>query len=149
MRNSIRMFTVTGILVLGLVSLGSAQMMGGGNGHMSGMMSGTQADSTSQQPHMDMMGMMHNMSNQCKMMSSEFNNLEEHFNKMMKMDDMNALKAEMKKHQKMMQSMHQGMNTQENMCQNVMSMMHSGNEQGMMGMNSQNESKKSNQEADK
>jgi hypothetical protein len=134
MRSSVRMLTVSALLVLGLVTLGVAQMMSGGNGHMSQMV----ADSSSQRGQMNIMNMMNNMSDHYMMMTSDFDSLQQHFNSMMQINDMGALKSEMKKHRKMMQTMHDTMTEQKGMFQNMMSMMHSGGMQGMMGMDGDN-----------
>lgn len=131
MRYSIRMFTVAALLVLGIVSWGVAQMMGNSDGHMSQM----QADSTEQQGQMGMMNMMHNMSEHCQMMAGDFDELTRHFDQMMQIDDLKTLKAKMSEHQEMMAEMQQDMKAQKKVCQHMMSMMHSGDTQGMMGMN--------------
>ncbi len=135
MRQNRLMLVMVFALTLGLASFAAAQMMGGNHDH-SAM---NKDDSTE---HTGMMGegmmmkmgnMMGDMSQHCKMMSNNFDDLQSHFEKMMKMDDMSALKAEMRKHHDMMIQMHQSMKEQRSMCQNMMSMMHSG---GMMGTDS-------------
>jgi regulator of replication initiation timing len=72
------------------------------------------------------MDMMKNMSGQCQMMSDDFSNLESHFEKMMKENDITVLKAEMQKHYAMMQSMHKQMAKHGDMCKSMMSNMGSG-----------------------
>ncbi len=138
MRENRLMLVMVFVLTLGLASLAVAQMMGGNHDH-SAM---NKDDSTA---HSGMMGegmmmqmgnMMDGMSKHCKMMSNDFDKLKSHFEKMMKMDDMNALKDEMQKHHDMMTQMHESMSEQRSMCQNVMSMMHSGCMHGMMGSDS-------------
>lgn len=135
MNNSRRIYAIALVLVLGLVPFAAAQMMGGG-------MAADKADTTSPSGMMGM-GMMHrmngmmgDMSQHHKMMSGDFQNLETHFNKMMQIQDMSELKAEMKKHQEMMQNMHESADQQWAMCQNMMSMMHTAGMQGSMGTDS-------------
>ena len=70
------------------------------------------------------------------MMSGDFNELQSHFEKMMQMQDMKTLKAEMQKHHDMMIRMRNNLNKQHSMFQNVMSMMHSTGMYGMMGADS-------------
>jgi hypothetical protein len=135
------MLLVVTVLTLGLASFAVAQMMGGNHGHKGNMPMG-QNDTLSQSATMGtghMMGTMpsedslvSDMSQYCQMMSNDFDKLQSHFDKMMKIDDMKSLKAEMQKHHDMMVQMHQSMNREGNMVQNMMSMMHSGHMQGMM-----------------
>ncbi|MDX9857614.1 MAG: hypothetical protein RBT76_07485 [candidate division Zixibacteria bacterium] len=138
MRQNRLMLVMVIALTLGLASFAAAQMMGGDHDHSSM----NKDDSTA---HFGMMGegmmmkmgnMMGDMSKHCKMMSSEFDDLQSHFEKMMKMDDMKALKAEMQKHHDMMTQMHENMSEQRSMCQNMMSLTHSGGMPGMMGADS-------------
>jgi len=130
MRHSIRMLTTAALLILGLASFGVAQMMDGNHDH-SPM---SKADSTSQSGMMNMgtMDKMGDMSQKCKMMSNNFDKLQEHFDAMIQMDDINTLKAEMKKHQEMMQVMRDNMSEHQTMCMN---MMDSDGKMGKMGCN--------------
>jgi|GEM_PF-2115379 len=119
------------VTVLTVGSLAFAQMIGGGHGQS--MMQSP--DSAGQSGKMGMMGntgMMENMSGHCKMMSQDFDNLGKHLDKMMKMDDIAMLKAEMKNHHEMMQSMHERMSKHMDMCQHMMSMSESGDMHGGM-----------------
>ncbi|HDL02178.1 MAG TPA: hypothetical protein ENH23_08110 [candidate division Zixibacteria bacterium] len=111
MKSSIRMFTVVAVLTLGLASFGVAQMMSGNHEHSST----DKADSQSQSGMMNMgkMGMMKDMSN-------NFDKLKTHFDSMMQIDDINTLKAEMKKHQEMLQTMRDNMSEHQTMCMNMM-----------------------------
>jgi hypothetical protein len=131
MRRLTRMFTISAVLVLGLVAVGAAQMMGGSQGHM---MTSKAADTTSVQGNTNLTLMMDNMSSHYQMMNKDFDKLEANYNQMMKMNDMQALKTEMKKQQQMVKTMHMNMGQQESMLQNMMTMMHYGN-QNMMGQN--------------
>ncbi len=111
MKNSIRMFTTVAVLTLGLASFGVAQMMSGNHEHAST----DKGDSQSQSGMMNMgkMGMM-------KDMSDNFDKLQTHFESMMQIDDINTLKAEMKNHQEMMQSMRDNMSEHQAMCMKMM-----------------------------
>jgi len=138
MRKNRLMLATLIMLTFGFTSFASAQMMGGSHDHSAK----NKSDSTA---HSGMMGkgmmtqmgnMMGDMSKHCSMMSSDFEKLQSHFDKMMKMDDMKALKVEMQKHHDMMTQMHESMNEQRSMCQNMMSMMHSGDMHGSMGSDS-------------
>lgn len=123
---SAAIFFIVSVTMAGLVS---AQMTGG---HSKMQL----ADSTKES---GMMEIINNTSGHCQMMSQEFDKLQQHIDRMMKMDDMSKLKAEMKRHHEMMSSMHQKMSKQMNMCQNMMSMMPSGgmkNGMNMMGNSS-------------
>ena len=134
------MLLIAAVLTLGLASLAAAQMMGGSHGQMST----SQNDTLS---HSATMGMREinkmnqadstiiNMSQYSRMMSDEFDKLQSHFDKMMQIQDMKTLKAEMQKHQELMNQMHESMGKQHSMIQNMMSMMHSGRMNRMMGMN--------------
>jgi hypothetical protein len=112
-------------------------MMGG----MMGGMSMGQNDTSSHSATMGMgrmMGTMQpadslasQMSQYCQMMTSDFGELETHFEKMMQIQDMKTLKAEMQKHHDMMMTMQSRMNGQRQMCQNMMSMMSSMHSGGM------------------
>jgi len=132
------------VLTLGLVSYAAAQMMGGNQGHMAMR----QSDSLSHSATMGVqsmgtktMGMtsgvdslMTNMSMNNRMMTGDFDKLESHFNKMMQIQDMATLKAEMQKHQALLNQMRTDMNQRQNMFKQMMSMLHSnGNNYGMMG----------------
>jgi len=112
----------------------SSQMMNGANGQMPM----GQNDSMSQNATMKMFGrmetLMGDMSQRYTMMSGDFDKLETHFQQMMKMQDMTALKEEMQKHYAMMQKMREGMNRQEGMFQNMMAMMQADGMQMMHGM---------------
>ena len=81
---------------------------------------------------MDMknMDMMKDMSNQCQMMSENFSDLGDHFQEMMKIDDINELKVAMQKHHGMMQQMHNSMNEHGKMCQNMVTMMNDSDMSG-------------------
>jgi len=137
------------LLAFGLTGFAAAQMMGG---HQTTM---GKADSTSMSNNMmgkGMMGsaknmnsMMGNVNQHWKMMSNDFDRLEQHLNKMMKMDNMKALKAEMQKHHEMMAEMQQSMMKQQHMDQRMMSMMQNGNMHGMMGMNAKSGDKSEHQ----
>ena len=133
MRQNRLMLVMAIVLTFGLASFAAAQMMGGDHNH-SGM---NKDDSTA---HSGMMGegmmmkmgnMMGDMSKHCKMMSHDLDDLQTHFEKMMMMDDMEALKAEMQKHHDMMTKMHDNMSEQRTMCENMRSMMHSARMHGM------------------
>jgi len=141
MRQTRNMLLIAAVLTLGLVSFGNAQMMMGNSGSQ---MKAVQNDTLSHSATMmngnkNMMNrtdsLVTNMSKYCQMMSSDFDKLQTHFEKMMQMNDMKALKTEMAKHRDMMNNMQGDINGQNNMCQNMMSMMHSGGTNGMMGMN--------------
>jgi hypothetical protein len=80
-------------------------------------------------------GVMQNMSAQHMMMSQSFGKLEDHFNSMMKINNMAELKKEMQKHHDMMASMRDQMSQNWQTCSQMMSMMGSGGMQGNM-MNS-------------
>ncbi len=125
MKHSIRMLATVILLTLGLASFGVAQMMGGNHDRSSMGM----ADSTSQSGMMNM-GKMGEMSQNCKLMSNNFGKLQENFNAMMQINDINALKTEMKKHQEMMQAMSDNMAEHQAMC---MKMMNSDGKMGKMG----------------
>lgn len=138
MRQNRLMLLTVFVLTIGVASFAFAQMMGGNHDH-SAM---NKDDSTS---HSGMMGegmimnmgnMMGDMSQHCKMMSNNFDDLQSHFEMMMRMDNMEALKAEMQKHHDMMKEMHDNMSAQQSMCQNMMSMMPSGGMHGSMGSDS-------------
>jgi len=138
-KHRLMLFIVTA-MILGLASFTTAQMMGGNNHHHYM----NQSDSTYQSGTMGMgmMGMMNqfdsmmgDMSQYCNTMTGNFDKLESHFEKMMQMDDMTALKKEMRKHYDMMQEMHQNMTRQQNVWHTMMSMMHSDYQRGMMGQN--------------
>lgn len=147
MRQNRLMLATLIMLTFGFTSFASAQMIGGSHDH-SAM---NKSDSTA---HSGMMGkgmmtqmgnMMGDMSKHCSMMSSDFEKLQSHFDKMMKMDDMKALKAEMQKHHEMMAEMQQSMMKQQHMDQRMMSMMQNGNMHGMMGMNAKSGDKSEHQ----
>ncbi len=151
MKKSIQVYILSAVLVVSLVSLGAAQMMGGNQGRMSQMKGDTSAEP-------GQMGMMNNMSEHCKTMANDLDKLEKHFDQMMQMDDMKALKSEMKKYQEMMQSMQENMSNQMSMCQNMMSkmnmgdmnmgdMMNSGNMPCKMGMNDSNKTQKADKQS--
>ena len=81
-----------------------------------------------------MMGMMTNMTNHWQMMSGQMDKLQEHFSKMMQMNNMSELKKEMQKHQEMMTSIRNNMSEQNQLCDHMMSMMgYGGMHGGMMG----------------
>lgn len=140
MRQNRLMLVIASVLTLGLTSLVFAQMMGGSQGHMST----GQSDSVSQSAPMGtghMMGMMATndslmgqMSQYCRTMTADFDKLQSHFEKMMKLDDMTALKAEMQKHHDMMMTMRSQMRDQQQSCQNMMSMKTSMPSGGMHAM---------------
>ncbi len=121
MKHSIHILTLTLFLAFALPSFGTAQMtMGGSHGNMPM----GKADTTSQPSAMmgsNIMPMMKDLSGQNDTAINDFNKLESHFNTMMKITDMDMLKAEMKKHQDMMQNMHKDMMEQEGMIKNMMS----------------------------
>lgn len=129
---------VAAVFTFGLSTFTVAQMMGGNNGH-----SAMNKNDTSSHSHMkgtptDVDSTFANMSQHYKMMTNQFDKLESHFNKMMMMNDITALKAEMQKHQEMMKAMHKAMMKQGNMYEHMMTMMHSGDmmNNNMMGMKS-------------
>lgn len=145
MRRTHLMILMATFLSLALVSVTTAQMMGGDHNHASM----GKADTPSQSGMMDQ-GMMNqsirntpadtlinNMSMNYNMMSGDFDRLQVHFNKMMQINDIKKLKAEMKKHQDLMQSMHLAIMKQKSMYQNMMSMMNSGEMDKVMQMHSQ------------
>jgi hypothetical protein len=129
MRRSIPVFALAIVLTFGVVSFGVAQTTGSSQGHPSTM----KADSTSKSGQKDTTSTMQNMSGDCRMMLKDFDQLQEHFDKMMQMNDMDALKSEMKKHQEMMLALHEKLSKHQSMCQNMMSMMQSGSKQGTGG----------------
>jgi hypothetical protein len=148
MKRSIQMFAIIAVLSIGLVSLGVAQMMNKKQGQSP--MTGKDPMSQSGTMGMGMMGMMNrldnmmgNMSRNCTMVNNDFEKLQKHFQSMMQMTDMNSLKAEMEKHQQMMQNMQQNMMQQEKLCRNMASLMGSQNMQGSqeMGNNTSGSSK--------
>jgi len=135
MRQTRLMLTIAALLTLGFVSFAAAQMMGNKKDNPSM----GKADSTSQ-PGMMGTGMvaqmdtaMGNMSQHCKIMSSDFEKFQNHFEQMMLMTDQETLKIEMKKHHDMMKNMRESMMQQQSMCQNMKSTMHSGGMRGTMG----------------
>jgi len=117
--------TLTAMAVLAAAVIASAQMM-----NMTG--NDTQKSDQAVKENTDVTGMMNNMSSHWKMMSDSFGKLEDHFNSMMKMDNMAQLKKEMQKHHDMMSSMQQQMTDSRQVCSQMMSMMGSGNMQGNM-----------------
>jgi len=117
--------TVTAMAVLAAAVIASAQMM-----NMTG--SDTQKNDQAVKENTDVAGMMSNMSSHWKMMSDSFGKLEDHFNSMMKMDNMAALKKEMQKHHDMMSSMQRQMMDSRQVCSEMMSMMDSGDMHGNM-----------------
>ena len=132
MKKSIQTLTAVVFLTFALVSMGTAQMMmGGSRGNMP--MNTSDSTSASSKTELDIMPMMKNVSNHYDVTVSDFDKLQQHFNKMMQITDMKALKVEMKKHQEMMTSMHKDMVMQEDMFKNMMSSMHSYSDMhGMM-----------------
>lgn len=132
MKRSFHIFAAFCFLTFGLAPFVTAQMMTGGT---HGNMPMNKADSTSSP---DMMGtkimtMMGDLSGDYNVTVSDFEKLEEHFNKMMQITDMDVLKAEMKKHQNMMTDMHKNMIKQKGMFKNMMSSMQKTSMHGMMG----------------
>jgi hypothetical protein len=135
MKKLIGLFMIVMAASIGLPSALSAHMMGG---HGSQIM---HADSTStcQNGHMNMMGAMHNMSNNCTFGSTagevdtDFDKLNDHYNQMMKIDDINALKTELKKHHEMMLSLHDAVDGNvATQCSYAMPMMSWCSSPGMM-----------------
>lgn len=121
------------LIAFGIFGLSSAQMMGMGNQHNHSLMNMTDSSAMpgtmSQGTMMNMGAMMGRMSSNHNMMTTEFSKLESHLNQMMQMNDLTALKAEMKKQQEMMSTMQQGMDQQQSMINNMVALMESN---GMM-----------------
>jgi len=124
--------TIITVMTLAVAPLASAQMMGGHQGHMQM----GQADTLSQTATtgMNMMGttagkdsLITGMSQYSLMMSRDFDKLQSSFDAMMQIKDMKTLKVEMQKYHEMMQQMRNQMIKLQDMHQNMMSMMHSGN----------------------
>ncbi len=128
MKKSLRMLTTATLLTLGLASFGVTQMMGEGHDHS--MMNQSGSTSKSDMGNMGMTGDMGDMSKGCKMMLNNFGKLQEHFDTMLQIDDINALKTEMKKHQEMLQVVYDNMSEHQSMCMN---MMNSDEKMGKMG----------------
>ncbi len=125
MNRSTALASLTALVVLSLAALAPAQKM---------QMVGDKSEKEAKAPHSesDTLGVMKNMSKRCQMMSDSFGELEEHFDTMMKMDNIAKLKREMQKHHEMMSSMQNQMSEHQGMCQKMMSMMGSGGMHGQM-----------------
>lgn len=123
MRRSTMIMGIAAIMVFFLAALVLAQSSG-----MMATKSGTKAPAaTKSDKNLDQA--VTGFSKDWKMMSNQFNGLEEHFNMMMNIKDFSKLKDAMQKHQQMMTAMrNQMMNTQQ-MYSQMMSMMGSS---GMM-----------------
>jgi TolA-binding protein len=138
MRLSRAMYLVVALMILGLASFTTAQMMGGKHGHAAM----GQTDSLSQSATMGkgMMGrtavpdsLMTNMTRKCQTVSSDFDQLQSHFDMMMQMQDMKGLKDEMQKHQEMMKKLGVDINQQQGTWQRMMAGAQSGGTPPMMG----------------
>lgn len=131
------MLGIAVLLTLGLVSLGMAQMSGTQDGHVSqadaGSMSGCGMMSHKMMNDSD--SATGSMTQHCQMMSKDFDELESHFEKMMQIDDVDELKAEMQRHHEMMRGMHGNMMERQQMCQRMNSTTKSSScgMHGMMG----------------
>ncbi len=79
----------------------------------------------------DFYGIMHSMDNHYRMMSQNFNSLDENFNKMMNMSNMSELRRAMQQHRQIMAGLRKNMMDQGSMWRHTMSRMGS---MGMMGM---------------
>jgi hypothetical protein len=147
MKAPIRIIAVAAALALAVAPFAAAHMMNGNQGNASpenvepaaqpGMMGNGMMG-------MGMMGMMShmnamvgNMSRYYTTMSTDFDKLDGHLDKMMQIDDITTLKAELKKHQDMTRELRQEMTGQNNPCP-MMSMAGTGNSNSMMGMNDPN-----------
>lgn len=143
MKRSQLMLTLAAIMTFGLASFTVAHMMGGNNGQSSAATGNSSFQAGSMGMGTGMMGMTgqaaqsdslwNNMSPYCTMLSSDFDKLEAHFNRMMQIKDSDKLRVEMQKHHDMMTEMHNVINQRQGMYRNMMSAMHSGGMSGMMG----------------
>ena len=153
MKRTKLMLVITVLLTFGLVSYAAAHMMGGGHGQATEGQSGMNNQSNqsgNMGPGMmnngygmmnngyGMMGMISqmdttltDMSQNSTKMSREFDSFEAQYRKMMKMQDINQIKAEMSKLYNQMQAMHDGLMQQQVMSQNALSMMNNRYQNGM------------------
>jgi hypothetical protein len=152
MKTSIRIIAVAAALALAVAPFAVAQMMHGNQTNapsenvapnsQPGMMgSGMMGNGMMGMGMMGMMShmntMMGNMSKYYTTMSADLDKLDSHLDKMMQIDDITTLKAELKKHQDMTRELRQEMTGQNNPCP-MMSMAGTCNTNGMVGVNDPN-----------
>lgn len=126
------------IATLALVIVGSAALIASAQ-----MMNMTGTNSphkdkaaTSVSGNADLSGMMQQISTKYRTMAGDFTKLEQHFETMLKMNNMKELKQAMKEHRDMMTAMHDQMTNNYQMYTKMMAMMQSSGTNGqMMGAN--------------
>jgi hypothetical protein len=130
MRKSILILITAAAFILAVGTIGTAQMM-----HRSeSTMPMNVSDSTNQSYMMgpDNMAMMDDLSSHYNTTIENFQKLESNFDRMMKINDMDKLKTEMKKYRVMLKSMHKSMIQQEGMFNDMMSSIETQKTNGMM-----------------
>ena len=125
MKKSINLVIMTALAALFLTAMAFAQMgmgMSGGKNQMMGTMS---PDSTN--------AMMMQMSKNHTMMNRDLMRMQEHLQAMMKMDDVSALRTEMKKQMEMVQALQKSIGEQDRMYRTMMDSQGVGHMQGTEG----------------
>lgn len=120
-------FSMALALFIAFPAISTAQMHGGGHGGMMGGNHGSMMNGKNG----SMMGSMHEMHDQCMAMDKDMQNMESHIDQMMRMNDLDQIKSELKKHKTDMKAMTQRMSEMKSTCKDMMSDMHK--EGGMMG----------------
>ena len=133
MRHSTILLSLIAILIMGMISLGTAQMMNGKE-HQSMMQNNSNAQVNTN--GMGVMGMvsqmnnmMGNMSQNFQKFSRDYDELQTNFDQMMQSNNLDSLKSEMKNQAKMMEKVHEVMSKQNKMWQQMMKFMNANQTQ--------------------
>ncbi len=134
MKQNLKILLVIAIMLVSIASFTYAQMMGGNhdNSSMNKSQSMSKSCTMKDGEMADIDSKMNMMAQQNQAMEENFNDLEIHFDEIMRIDNIKILKEELQKHYFMMKEIRNNFSEHQKMCK-MMSEVHSQNMNSTMG----------------